>query len=119
MLDTVQPEQKNKTNDSETTTKRENIQVEDNDLYSATRLENKKNDPKQQGKLKTYWEKIMLDTVQPVQQNKTKDPKKQGKKETYRQKILLDSVQPVQQKKTNDLKQEGKGKTYKHKIMLD
>ena len=38
MLDTVQPEQQNKTNDSETTTKRENIQAEVNDVYSATRV---------------------------------------------------------------------------------
>ena len=42
MLETVQPEQPNKTND-----------------------------PKQQGKEKTCREKIMLDTVQPEQQNKT------------------------------------------------
>ncbi len=42
MLDTVQPEQQNKTNDSETTTKRENIQVEDKDVYSATRVAEQK-----------------------------------------------------------------------------
>ena len=51
MLDTVQPEKQNKTND-----------------------------PKQQGKEKTQRQKIMLDSVQPVQHNKTSDPKRQGKR---------------------------------------
>ena len=51
MLDTVQPEQQNKTND-----------------------------PKQQGKEKIQRQKIMLDSVQPVQHNKTSDPKRQGKR---------------------------------------
>ena len=50
----------------------------------------------------------MLDTVQPEFQNKTNDPKQQGKEKTYKQKIILDTVQPEQQKKTNDLKQQGK-----------
>ncbi len=50
----------------------------------------------------------MLDTVQPEFQNKTNDPKQQGKEKTYKQKIMLDTVQPEQQKKTNDLKQQGK-----------
>ena len=40
----------------------------------------------------------MLDTVQPEQQNKTNDPKQQGKVKTYKQKIMLDKVQPEQQK---------------------
>ena len=35
----------------------------------------------------------MLDTVQPVQQNKTNEPKQQGKEKTYKQKIMLDTVQ--------------------------
>ena len=46
----------------------------------------------------------MLDTVQPVQQNKTNEPKQQGKEKTYKQKIMLDRVQPEQQNKTNDPK---------------
>ena len=46
----------------------------------------------------------MLDTVQPEQQNKTNYPKQQGKGKTYKQKVMLDSVQPKQQKKTIDLK---------------
>ena len=48
MLDTVQPEQQNKTNDL-----------------------------KQQGKEKTYEQKTMQDTEQPQQQNKTYDLKQQ------------------------------------------
>ena len=46
----------------------------------------------------------MLDTVQLEQQNKTNDLKQQGKEKTYRQKIMLDRVQTEQQKKTNDRK---------------
>ncbi len=53
MLDTVQPEQQNKTNDL-----------------------------KEQGKEKSYRQKTMLDTVQPEQLNKTNDPKQQGKEKT-------------------------------------
>ena len=47
----------------------------------------------------------MLDTVEPDQQKKTNDLKQQGKEKTYRQKIMLDRLQPEQQNKTNDLKQ--------------
>ena len=61
----------------------------------------------------------MLDTVQPEQQNKTNDLKQQGKEKTYKQKIMQYTVQPEQQKKTNDLKEQGKGKTYMQKIILD
>ena len=46
----------------------------------------------------------MLDTVHPEQQNKTNDPKQQGKGKTYRQKIMFDTVQPEQQNKTIDPK---------------
>ncbi len=54
MLDTVQPEKQNKTNDL-----------------------------KQQGKEKTYKKKITLDPVQAEQQNKTNDPKqKRNRKHT-------------------------------------
>ena len=53
----------------------------------------------------------MLDTVQPEQQNKTNDLKQQGKEKTYEQKIMLDTLQPEQQNKPNDLKQQGKEKT--------
>ncbi len=49
-LDTVEPEQQNKTYD-----------------------------PKPQGKEKTYKQKIMLDIVQPEQQNNTNDRKPHGK----------------------------------------
>ncbi len=41
----------------------------------------------------------MLDTVQPEKQDKTNDPKQQGKEKTYKQKIMLDTVQPEQQNK--------------------
>ena len=62
----------------------------------------------------------MLDTVQPEKQNKTNDPKLQGKGKTFKCKIMQDTVQPEwQNKKTNDLKQKGNEKTYKQKIMLD
>ena len=40
----------------------------------------------------------MLDTVQPEQQNKTNYPKQQGKEKTFRQKIMLDTLQPVHKK---------------------
>ena len=61
MLDTVQSEQQNITNDL-----------------------------KQLGKEKTYKQKIMLDTVQQGWQNKTNDLKQQGKEKTYMQKTMLD-----------------------------
>ena len=65
--------------------KREKIQAEDNAGHSATRVAGKKNDLKQQGKEKTYKQKIMLYTVQLAQQNKTNDPKnKEKKKHTSR-----------------------------------
>ena len=48
----------------------------------------------------------MLDTVQPEQQNKTNDLKQQGKEKTYEQKIMQDTEQPQQQNKTYDLKQQ-------------
>ena len=51
-----------------------------------------------------------MDTFQPEQQNKTFDQKQQGKEKTYKQKIMLDTVQPEQQNKTSDLKQQGKRK---------
>ena len=41
----------------------------------------------------------MLDTFQPEQQNKTCDQKQQGKEKTYKQKIMLDIVQPQQKTK--------------------
>ena len=47
----------------------------------------------------------MLDTAQPELQNKANDPKQQGKEKKYMQKKMLDSVQIEQQNKTNDLKQ--------------
>ena len=46
----------------------------------------------------------MMDTVQPDQQNKTNDLEQQGKEKTYRQKIMLDTVQLEQQNKTNNSK---------------
>ena len=52
----------------------------------------------------------MLDTFQPEQQNKTFDQKQQGKEKTYKQKIMLDIVQPEQKNKTNDLKYKEKRK---------
>ena len=52
----------------------------------------------------------MLDTFQPEQQNKTFDQKQQGKEKTYKQKIMLDIVQPEQKNKTNDLKHKEKRK---------
>ena len=52
----------------------------------------------------------MMDTVQPDQQNKTNDLEQQGKEKTYRQKIMLDTVQLELQIKTNDPKQKEKRK---------
>ena len=46
----------------------------------------------------------MLDIVQPEQQNKTNDLKQQGKEKTFKQKIMLETVPPEQQNKTYDLK---------------
>ena len=78
MLDTVQPEQQNKTNVL-----------------------------KQQGKGKTSKQKSMLDREYTQQQKQTNDPKiRKGK--THRQKIMLDKVQPEKHNKTNDPKQQGK-----------